>query len=225
MPERRCIDVAGPADLAAHTLRLLEDGHRLALVAAHHEPSALRVVYLFTAWPDRRTELILRADPASPHVPSLAALSFPASRFEREMRNMYGVEPDNHPMPRPASGTSTKESKSLLKDVRSGKSPHWPNGSRAARQSDTRSPTASPSKPPSTSPSRRRRSECAPRCWNWNACTTTWPPSTPARSATSRGPAASATMRASPTPSTISAAHRAHLHHRRRPGPIPRPGR
>jgi Ni,Fe-hydrogenase III large subunit/Ni,Fe-hydrogenase III component G len=111
MPERSRIDVAGSADLAAHTLRLLEEGHRLALVAAHDEPSALRVVYLFTAWPDRRTELTLRADPTSPHIPSLAALSFPASRFEREMRDMYGVEPDNHPMPRP-----------LVHH------PHWPSG-------------------------------------------------------------------------------------------------
>ena len=59
---------------------------------------AIRVVYLFTAGPpDRRIELYLRTDPADPHIPSLAALSFPASRFEREMRDLFGIEPDNHP--------------------------------------------------------------------------------------------------------------------------------
>jgi Ni,Fe-hydrogenase III large subunit/Ni,Fe-hydrogenase III component G len=101
------LDVNGAAALAALTTRLLADGHRLALVAAHHDAAehpggaAIRVVYLFTAGPpDRRTELVLRADPADPHVPSLAGISFPASRFEREMRDLYGVEPDNHPMPR-----------------------------------------------------------------------------------------------------------------------------
>jgi Ni,Fe-hydrogenase III large subunit/Ni,Fe-hydrogenase III component G len=116
--EHTSIDVDGAAALAAHTTRLLDDGHRLALVAAHHDTqerpgdNAIRVVYLFTAGPpDRRTELILRTDPAQPHIPSLAAVSFPASRFEREMRDLYGIEPDNHPMPRP-----------LVHH------PHWPTG-------------------------------------------------------------------------------------------------
>ena len=91
---------------------LLGEGFRLALVAAHHDADAIRVVYLFTAGPpDRRVEVHLRADPVKPHVPSLAALSFPASRFEREMRDMFGVEPDDHPMPRP-----------LVHH------PHWPSG-------------------------------------------------------------------------------------------------
>lgn len=102
------INVHGAADLAAHTTRLLGAGHRLALIAAHHDTAdhpggeAMRVVYLFTAGPpDTRTELVLHADPAKPHIPSLAGLSFPASRFEREIRDLYGIEPDNHPMPRP----------------------------------------------------------------------------------------------------------------------------
>ena len=37
----------------------------------------------------------------APVVPSLAALSFPASRFEREMRDLLGIEPAGHPDPRP----------------------------------------------------------------------------------------------------------------------------
>ncbi len=101
------IDISDTAELAVHTARLLAQGFRLALIAAHHDTpehpggEAIRIVYLFVAGPpDRRVELVLRADPHQPHVPSLAALSFPASRFEREMRDLYGVEPDNHPMPR-----------------------------------------------------------------------------------------------------------------------------
>ena len=96
------IDVNTPDSLPTHASRLLGGGYRLALVAAHHDTAAIRVVYLFTAGaPDRRVELHLRTDPTRPHIPSLAALSFPASRFEREMRDLFGIEPDNHPMPRP----------------------------------------------------------------------------------------------------------------------------
>ena len=118
IPSASVIEVSGAAELAQHTMRLFADGHRLALVAAHHDSphsprgEAFRVVYLFTAGPpDRRVELHLRADPTDPHIPSLAALSFPASRFEREIRDMFGIEPDNHPQPR-----------------RLVHHPHWPAG-------------------------------------------------------------------------------------------------
>lgn len=37
----------------------------------------------------------------APVLPSLAALSFPMSRFEREMRDLLGIEPVGHPDPRP----------------------------------------------------------------------------------------------------------------------------
>ncbi|WP_433227081.1 NADH-quinone oxidoreductase subunit C [Actinomadura formosensis] len=89
------------AHLPKHAAELLEDGHRLALAAAHEDPGGLRVVYLFTAGDrDRRTELHVRLDRADPAVPSLAALSFPAGRFEREMRDLYGIVPADHPLPR-----------------------------------------------------------------------------------------------------------------------------
>lgn len=89
------------ACLPKHAAELLEDGHRLALAAAHEDPGGLRVVYLFTAGDrDRRTELHVRLDRADPAVPSLAALSFPAGRFEREMRDLYGIVPADHPLPR-----------------------------------------------------------------------------------------------------------------------------
>jgi Ni,Fe-hydrogenase III large subunit/Ni,Fe-hydrogenase III component G len=112
------IEVDGAASLTAHATRLFTDGYRLALIAAHHDTpehpggETIRVVYLFTTGqPDRRTELHLRTDPDKPRIPSLATLSFPASRFEREMRDLYGIEPDNHPMPR-----------------RLVHHPHWPAG-------------------------------------------------------------------------------------------------
>ncbi|PVU81975.1 formate hydrogenase [Cellulomonas sp. WB94] len=91
----------GAAELAVQVGALLDDGYRLALVAAHEDPDAFRVVYLFTAGnPDRRVELVLRTDREVPEVPSLAALSFPAGRFEREMRDLYGIVPLGHPLPR-----------------------------------------------------------------------------------------------------------------------------
>jgi Ni,Fe-hydrogenase III large subunit/Ni,Fe-hydrogenase III component G len=89
------------ADLPGHAAGLIGDGYRLALVAGHDDRDALRVVYLFTAaGPDRRVELHLRADPEQPRLPSLASLSFPAGRFEREVHDLYGIVPDDHPLPR-----------------------------------------------------------------------------------------------------------------------------
>jgi Ni,Fe-hydrogenase III large subunit/Ni,Fe-hydrogenase III component G len=88
-------------DLAAQAAALLADGFRLALVAANEDPDGFRVVYLFTAGsPDRRVELVLRTDLDKPQVPSLASLSFAAGRFEREMRDLYGIVPLHHPLPR-----------------------------------------------------------------------------------------------------------------------------
>jgi Ni,Fe-hydrogenase III large subunit/Ni,Fe-hydrogenase III component G len=97
---RRTIRVSH-GDLATEAAALLDGGFRLALVAAHQDDDALRVVYLFAAGPpDRRHELELRVPLDDPHVPSLASLSFPAGRFEREMLDLYGITPDGHPQPR-----------------------------------------------------------------------------------------------------------------------------
>ncbi|MEU8272335.1 NADH-quinone oxidoreductase subunit C, partial [Sphaerisporangium sp. NPDC049002] len=87
-------------ELADRTARLLAGGYRLALVAAHEDAGALRVVYLYTAGsPDRRAELHVHLDLCEPVIPSLAGLSFPAGRFEREMRDLYGIVPMRHPLP------------------------------------------------------------------------------------------------------------------------------
>ena len=90
-----------PAELPVELSRLLDDGYRLTLVAAHEDAEAFRVVYLLTAGgPDRRVELELLTDRSAPQVPSMAVLSFPLGRFEREMRDLYGIVPVDHPLPR-----------------------------------------------------------------------------------------------------------------------------
>ena len=87
-------------DLPAAAAALLDAGHRLALVAAHDDgPEGFRVVYSF-ARPGERTELVVPVPRDDPQVPSLAALSFPAGRFERAIRDQFGIEPTGHPRPR-----------------------------------------------------------------------------------------------------------------------------
>ncbi|MFI6547207.1 NADH-quinone oxidoreductase subunit C [Streptomyces prunicolor] len=89
------------SELRKRAEALLRDGHRLALVAAHHDENAVRLVYLFVSGPpDTRIELHVRLDPGHPEVPSLAHLSFPAGRFEREMHDLHGIVPLDHPQPR-----------------------------------------------------------------------------------------------------------------------------
>ncbi|HLF40090.1 MAG TPA: NADH-quinone oxidoreductase subunit C, partial [Acidimicrobiia bacterium] len=106
------------ADLQPAADALFADGFRLALVAAHDGPDRLRVVYLFTTGsPDRRVELHVSVDGRHPRVPSLATRSFPAGRFEREMRDLFGIEPVGHPRP----------ARLVLHQ-------HWPHGWRPMRR-------------------------------------------------------------------------------------------
>jgi Ni,Fe-hydrogenase III large subunit/Ni,Fe-hydrogenase III component G len=98
---RRTAQTIGPDELPGRALSLLDSGYRVALVAGHDDGDQLRAVYLFTdAATDHRVELHVALDQAEPHVPSLAGISFPAGRFEREMRDLYGIVPDDHPLPR-----------------------------------------------------------------------------------------------------------------------------
>ena len=91
-----------PGDLDAEAVTLFAAGFRLALIAGHDDGERLRAVYVFVAGsPDRRVELQVCLDPTRPVVPSLARLSFPASRFEREMYDLFGIEPVGHPFLRP----------------------------------------------------------------------------------------------------------------------------
>ncbi|GAB2864412.1 hydrogenase large subunit [Lentzea nigeriaca] len=89
-----------PDELPVQAESLLGQGFRLALAAGHDDGDRLRAVYLFTApSPDRRVELHVPLDLAAPCVPSLAHLSFPAGRFEREMHDLFGIVPTGHPLP------------------------------------------------------------------------------------------------------------------------------
>lgn len=94
-------------DLPDRAATLLAAGHRVALIAGHDDRpvgGGLRAVYLFTraadaTGPEQRVELHVGLDADAPRVPSLAALSFPAGRFEREMRDLFGIVPVDHPLP------------------------------------------------------------------------------------------------------------------------------
>nr|NUR31127.1 formate hydrogenase [Catenulispora sp.] len=99
-PNRRQVAVRA-TDLADRASALLTEGFRLALVSAHDDGDGFRVVYLFVAGdPDRRVELVLPVNRAKPQIPSLAPLSFPAGRFEREIGDLFGIEATGHPLPR-----------------------------------------------------------------------------------------------------------------------------
>jgi Ni,Fe-hydrogenase III large subunit/Ni,Fe-hydrogenase III component G len=92
--------IISPDELHGHADRLLRQGFRLALVAGHDDRERLRAVYLFTGQQDQRVELEVPLNRDAPEVPSLAGLSFPAGRFEREMRDLFGIVPAGHPLPR-----------------------------------------------------------------------------------------------------------------------------
>ncbi|MFC0430728.1 NADH-quinone oxidoreductase subunit C [Kutzneria buriramensis] len=98
---RRTARVIAPDELAEHVKGLLAVGYRPALVAGHDDTTRLRAVYLFTqAGSDHRVELHVPLDRAAERLPSLAGLSFPIGRFEREMRDLFGIVPAEHPLPR-----------------------------------------------------------------------------------------------------------------------------
>ncbi len=99
------IDV-DPDGLSVAFKQLIDSGHRLALVAAHHDvhragrAETMRIVYLMVAGPpDARVEIRMHVESVAPSVPSLAKWSFPASRFEREMQDLFGIVPTGHPQP------------------------------------------------------------------------------------------------------------------------------
>lgn len=95
------VHTLAPGELPGQATALLVNGFRVTLVAGHDDGDRLHAVYLFTApGPDRRVELHVPLDRDNPRVPSLAGLSFPAGRFEREMRDLFGIIPDGHPLPR-----------------------------------------------------------------------------------------------------------------------------
>ena len=97
----RLAGVVAAGDLVEVARALFGEGMRLALVSGHDDGTSMRAVYLFTAGPpDTRIELHVPLDRSRPRVPTLAELSFPASRFERELADLFGIEPVDHPQRR-----------------------------------------------------------------------------------------------------------------------------
>ena len=92
------------ADVLPEVARVLLDlpEATLCLVAGEDRMRAdeMRVHYLVSVAPHLvHVEVVIGRD--APAIPSLAAVSFPASRFEREMRDLLGIVPVGHPDPRP----------------------------------------------------------------------------------------------------------------------------
>jgi len=103
---------ATAADVRGQVSARLSEGFRTAMVAGHEDADGFRIVYvLVRAADDRRCEIVLRTTHDHPEIPSLAAVDYPAGRFEREVRDLYGVVPVGHPLP--------------YRLVRHG---HWPQG-------------------------------------------------------------------------------------------------
>ncbi len=97
--------------LVGETTALLDAGWRLALVAAHQDPDGFRVVYAFLRPGQEPLELWVPVPAGDAWIPTLSAVSYPGGRFEREIRDLYGIHPNGHPLPR--------------RMVRHG---HWPTG-------------------------------------------------------------------------------------------------
>lgn len=82
----------------------LARGLRLALVAAHEDGPAgpdgrFRIVHALLGSAGERVELVVEISRADAWLPTLAGISYPAGRFEREMRDLYGIVPRDHPQP------------------------------------------------------------------------------------------------------------------------------
>jgi Ni,Fe-hydrogenase III large subunit/Ni,Fe-hydrogenase III component G len=101
----------GP-DYLSHALAArLADGFRVAVVSAVEDDDCFRIVYVLVRPHDVPVELVLRVPKDDPTIPSLAHLDYGTGRFERELRDLYGITPTGHPLPR--------------RLVRHG---HWPQG-------------------------------------------------------------------------------------------------
>ncbi len=110
-PSTRVLDVTRH-EVSALLSQHLAEGYRAAMVAATEDDDCFRVVYvLVRPTDDRRVELVLRVPLDQPSIPSLAGISYPVGRFERELRDLYGITPESHPLP--------------YRLVRHG---HWPQG-------------------------------------------------------------------------------------------------
>ena len=80
-------------------------GAELALMAANDrraDRGAFEIAYLFANDVENWfVHAILDVAPETPTLPSLATFYLPAASFEREIRDLFGIEPVGHPDPRP----------------------------------------------------------------------------------------------------------------------------
>jgi len=111
MPPLPPAHVVAPVDLAATIAPLLDAGARLALVAGHDDGDGIRVVHTYLRPEQAPIEVETTVPQGAEGIPSVAHLSYPAGRFEREVRDLFGLHPIGHPLP--------------LRLVRHA---HWPSG-------------------------------------------------------------------------------------------------
>jgi Ni,Fe-hydrogenase III large subunit/Ni,Fe-hydrogenase III component G len=96
--------VVSREQLVATIHELLGRGLRLALVAAHEDRPAdaaasFRIVHVLLGTAGERVEVVVEVPRDDAWLPTLAGVSYPAGRFEREMRDLYGIVPREHPQP------------------------------------------------------------------------------------------------------------------------------
>ena len=101
--ELHCRITRGAARQLAGLLRIDFEAELLLMVANDRpDKRAFEVNYLFANtrenWFLHATKEVSREDPA---IVSMATLYFPASRFEREIKDLFGIEAIGHPDPRP----------------------------------------------------------------------------------------------------------------------------
>ena len=115
-------------DVATTLTHHLAGGCRVAMVVGAEDDDCLRVVYvLVRPADDQRVELVLKVPKDQPSIPSLAGISYPVGRFEREIRDLYGITPEDHPLP--------------YRLIRHG---HWPQGWYAMRRDADPAPRFDP---------------------------------------------------------------------------------
>ena len=80
-------------------------GAQLVLMAADYRRSQANAFYVHHLFAKPRANWFVHAsvplDPQRPELKSLARFHYPASRFEREMTDLFGIRVEGHPDPRP----------------------------------------------------------------------------------------------------------------------------
>jgi Ni,Fe-hydrogenase III large subunit/Ni,Fe-hydrogenase III component G len=102
--ELHCAVAREDVRLLAEHLRA-DFGAELILMAAEDRRADLRAFLVHYLFAQRRENWFVHAttslDPNAPTVASLASFHYPASRFEREMADLFGIVASGHPDPRP----------------------------------------------------------------------------------------------------------------------------